>query len=342
MSGAGCPRIDPPGVTGPRPLWSVVIPTYHPSLSDLERALRSVLDAGYGPGEMQVEIVDDGSTDFVPGEFLREIGATDRVTFFQAPSHQGIGQNWNTGLARSVGQWVHILHQDDHVLPGFYQRLEVGIRNALEVGAACTQAYLIDEHAGKKRVRGPRSTQQGVLTDWVEDIFVQLTIVAPAMVVRRSVYEELGGFDTSFRYALDWDMWKRIAIHYPVWFEPAPLVVHHEHDSSATRRLLHDAENMREIRRSIEQSCAAFVEHLDPAVTLSARDAYTRFGVDTALKLLVYKRDVVGAYRQLHEACRLSAPSTVLRLMLQQSWHGVRARIGGEHASERLPGSDAA
>lgn len=44
------------------------------------------------------------------------------------------------------------------------------------------------------------------------------------MVVRRDVYEQLGGFCPQAKSAFDWEMWKRIAVNYPVWYEPQTLV----------------------------------------------------------------------------------------------------------------------
>ena len=41
--------------------------------------------------------------------------------------------------------------------------------------------------------------------------------MTPSIVVRRSVYERLGSFDRRLVCAEDWEMWVRIAAHYPIW-----------------------------------------------------------------------------------------------------------------------------
>ena len=47
----------------------------------------------------------------------------------------------------------------------------------------------------------------------------------PAIVVKRSVYEHLGGF-YAVHYGEDWEMWIRIAAHYPVAYSPKCLALY--------------------------------------------------------------------------------------------------------------------
>ena len=62
-------------------------------------------------------------------------------------------------------------------------------------------------------------------------------IQCPAAVVKREVYERLGGFRSELRYALDWEMWVRIAARYDVWYEPAVLAHYRRHRSAESARL---------------------------------------------------------------------------------------------------------
>src|SRR5437868_3875502 len=110
-----------------RPFWSVMIPTYNPRTDYLEQALRSVLQQDPGPEQMQIEVVDDCSNDSTASEIVRRIG-TGRVMFHVEPQNRGLANTWNRCIERARGHWVHILHQDDIVLPGFYYRW----RNAIE------------------------------------------------------------------------------------------------------------------------------------------------------------------------------------------------------------------
>ena len=59
-------------------------------------------------------------------QLVRDI-AGDRVTVHREPKNNGLGRIWNRCIERARGEWVHILHQDDIVLPGFYKHLHHGI-----------------------------------------------------------------------------------------------------------------------------------------------------------------------------------------------------------------------
>jgi hypothetical protein len=77
-----------------------------------------------------------------------------------------------------------------------------------------------------------------------------------SIVVRRSTYEELGGFRPSLPHCMDWDMWKRIAVAKPVHYDPAPMAWFRMHQAADSSRLIATGENVPEERRSIEYSCA--------------------------------------------------------------------------------------
>src|SRR6266481_3717770 len=105
-----------------RPIWPLMIPTYNPRAEYLEETLKSVLQQDPGPDQMQIEVVDDCSKDDTASEVARRIG-TGRVTFHAEPQNLGLANAWNRCIERARGHWVHILHQDDIVLPGFYDLL---------------------------------------------------------------------------------------------------------------------------------------------------------------------------------------------------------------------------
>jgi glycosyltransferase involved in cell wall biosynthesis len=66
------PAIAPVGDRDGRPFWSVMIPSYN-SADLLAETLASVLDQDPGPEEMQIEVVDDASTDGRVDAVIRRI-----------------------------------------------------------------------------------------------------------------------------------------------------------------------------------------------------------------------------------------------------------------------------
>ena len=67
---------------------------------------------------MPIEVIDDLSVQDDPAAVVREIGDS-RVTFFRQPANVGPQANFTTCVQRARGYWVHLLHGDDMVRPGF-------------------------------------------------------------------------------------------------------------------------------------------------------------------------------------------------------------------------------
>ncbi len=300
------------------PFWSVMIPTYNPAPHYLEATLRGVLEQDPGPEQMQIEVLDDASANGGVESLVREVGR-HRIGFFRQPRTMGMAGNWNTAVRRSRGRWIHILHQDDLVLPGFYRHLRQAIENCSVLGAAVVQQYLINEDGRRLRLVSHVPAQEpGILRDWLKYVFVELSFQTPAIVVRRAVYEHLGGFRTDFRYALDWDMWKRIAASYPIWFDPTPLACYRRHRQGATAALLATGENMVEVRRSIELSRSYLPPELAEDMACTARRHYTEQAIDSAIYSLFTRGDPRAALQQLRQARNFESRTGFWRLSLRR------------------------
>lgn len=244
-------RAIAPTQTAVRPTLSVMIPTFEPN-AYLVETLRSVLRQDVGGAEMQVAVVDDASRDSDIDALIRNAGGAGRVEIYRSNSNQGLARNWNQCVRMARGSIVHILHQDDAVRDGFYARMVPVFARHAHVGMAfCRHAYVDGE--GRLTHRTPRERlTSGVLGDWLTRIAEKQRIQCAAALVRRETYEQLGGYRTDLRYALDWEMWVRIAAHGPVWFEPKLLAHYRRHGRSETQRLRDADEVDRDVLRAIE------------------------------------------------------------------------------------------
>lgn len=244
-----------------RPFWSVMIPTYN-SNRFLETALRSVLIQDPGPDAMQIEVVDDASEED-PGDIVRRLGG-GRVQVFYQPRNLGLAGNWNTCIQRARGEWVHILHADDMVFPGFYRQLEQGIRGRPDVGAAFTRFCYINEEGRWTVSQKPYQSEAGIALDFLERVAVSIQFQCPAVVVRRSVYDQVGFFREDLRYALDWEMWVRIACQFSFWYEPRVLAAFREHRESASAHLQAAAVTIQDCIRAVKIMNQYLSERLGP------------------------------------------------------------------------------
>ena len=291
-----------------------MIPTYN-GTAYLEQALRSVLDQDPGPQAMQIEVVDDCSTEGDPAELVRAV-AGDRVLYHRQPENTGYIANFETCLQRSRGHLVHLLHDDDAVRPGFYDRLAAGFAARPDVGAAFCRSIYMEPDGHWESFTVLEQREPGVLDDWLWKIATGPRLTTPSLVVTRRAYEALGGFDRRQRFAgEDWEMWVRLASRYPVWYEPEPLALYRvRRPSSLTSRSSSSGEIALEMRRAAEIIESYLPEHLpgDGATRMTryARDEFARWSVVEATGLLAAGRPVAAAGRA-REAWRTSPTPTV-------------------------------
>lgn len=305
------PVILPPPPLAKRPFWSVMIPIYNCREDYLRETLGSVLCQDPGPGDMQIEVLDNCSTVGDAEGVVREIGG-GRIAFHRQTHNLGIAGNFNACIDRALGQWVHILHGDDTVRPEFYKRARAGIAAHPEVGAALSRLIYID---GDGRWVGLSELESRV-PHILDDSFTwrQLTdqrIQFVAMVVRRSTYEELGGFRPSLPHCLDWDMWKRVAIAKAIVYDPEPLACYRLHEGMESSRLIMTGANVAEERRSIEYTCALLPTEQAASVRQAARKLV---GIKATRRARQLWRNGhrFAAWRQLAEAVRCSRTPGVL------------------------------
>jgi GT2 family glycosyltransferase len=242
---AHTPRIGPVANGISRPFWSVMITTYNCAQYS-RRTLQSVLGQDPGPEEMQIEVVDACSTDDQEG-IVNELGQ-GRVTLHRLPSNEGAAQTFNACIQRARGHWIHILHGDDMVLPGFYEAYQRIIREHSGLSLVCGRVVRIDEDDRWLDVAGPlppKGTQ--LIEEFLSKQATRNLVSFPTAVVPREVYEKVGGFCVKFKFVMDMDMWFRAGQAGKVACTSRAYGCYRSHGASATSRLVASgAANIRE------------------------------------------------------------------------------------------------
>ena len=243
------PSIEPLILDDDCPLWSVMIPSYN-CISYLKHALQSVLLQDIGIEKMQIEVVDDCSNDGDVAALVKTIGK-GRISFFRQNENVGNLRNFETCINRSRGKWVHILHGDDGLLPGFYKKIETLFIAFPNIGAAFTGLSVMNEAGTILYHNNDIQQHQGIVADWLLKISQQQLLRTCAIVVKRSVYENIGGF-YGVHYGEDWEMFVRIAAAYPVAYSPENLAMYRIHQNNISSRFLSSGQNIKDIKRVIE------------------------------------------------------------------------------------------
>jgi glycosyltransferase involved in cell wall biosynthesis len=303
----GFPKIKPLVSKPNRPFWSVMLPTFK-KLEYLEQTLQSVLQQLPESPQVQIEVVNDNPDRSLQDKMealVKRVGG-DRVSFYRH-TEDDIGQTaiFNLCIERAKGDWVHLLHDDDLVLPGFYQALEPVLSQNPQIGAAFCRHRYIDEHDNELFLSALERESPGILENWLERIIVSQRIQPSSIVVQRKAYETLGGFCPEAKSAADWEMWKRISVHFPIWYEPKILACYRLHSLSWSSRLIETGGNIADTRATIEITQRYLPAHLASTLSQQALEHYAQYALREAHKQLQL-RNREAAQAQIQEALKCS------------------------------------
>ena len=213
-----------------------MLPTYEPD-EKLCRTLLSVLAQAPSADQMQISVVDDASERSDVAALVHAADPAGRVEVIRHDNRLRLGGNWNRAVAAARGDLVHLLHQDDYVLPGFYARMDEVFHRTPSIGMAFCRCRIVDGDNRLIKTSSRLRWTTGTIHGWLPKIAQRQRVQCPAAVVARSTYESVGGYRTDLHLALDWEMWVRIAARHEVGYEPRTLAAYCRHEANESARL---------------------------------------------------------------------------------------------------------
>jgi len=195
------------------PTVSVIIPSHNRACL-LKEAIDSVLAQDFD--DFELIVVDDGSTDDTP-ELLRSYANICVVR----QGRRGVSAARNSGIRRASAEFLAFLDSDDLWLP---EKLSAQIAFfKTHPRAVICQTEEVWVRSGVRVNPKRRHRKCGGM---IFERSVELCLVSPsAVMLQRSLLDEVGGFDESLPACEDYDLWLRIACRFPVHFISAPLVI---------------------------------------------------------------------------------------------------------------------
>ena len=208
-----------------RGLVSVIIPTYN-SAAYLPQAIASVLEQDFE--DREVIVVDDGSTDDTPDAirpFLRQVR-------YVRQENGGNAAARNRGVAEARGEWLAFLDADDLWLPGKLSRQLADLGDHPQARWSFTGAEKLLPCGTREAF--PPDPPAGEL--WNSLVRCQpFGASHSGLMVQRSCFNEIGGFDETLRLSVDWDLFIRLAERFELRSLPGVLVVHRLHSANTTK-----------------------------------------------------------------------------------------------------------
>ncbi len=202
-----------------QPLVSIVTPSYNQARF-LEETIRSVLSQDYPA--IEYIIVDGGSTDGSLEIIQRH---ADRLAWWVSEPDRGQTDAINKGFARASGEILAWLNSDDTYLPGAVAEAAAYLVAHPEAGMVYGDANLVSENG---QVIGQFPARQ---TDYRRLRRGYVHIPQQSAFFRASLWRQVGPLDPSFYFAMDYDLWVRLARLAPLHYQPRPWANFRLHSS---------------------------------------------------------------------------------------------------------------
>jgi glycosyltransferase involved in cell wall biosynthesis len=228
------------------PTISIITPSYNQG-KFIERTIQSVLAQGYP--SLELIIMDGGSSDktvkvlqkyqkLVSSSKYKKKNGSGHTFIWRSEHDSGQTNAINKGLRASKGEILTYLNSDDTYEPGALKTIATYFQKN-------PRAYFV---YGKGKLIDSKDKDIGMYNDFqvdTEKLHQSCGISQPTAFWRRKVFTDIGFFDESFHYTMDYDYWVRVSKKYKMKYLPQILANTRIHadakTSSQTQKLYKDA-----------------------------------------------------------------------------------------------------
>ncbi|NJC95282.1 MAG: glycosyltransferase [Anaerolineae bacterium] len=204
------------------PLVSIVTPSFNHARF-IEATMRSVLTQDYP--RIEYMVVDGGSDDGTV-DIIRKYA--DRLAWWVSEKDKGQTDAINKGFARAGGDILAWLNSDDTYEPGAVSAAVAYLQEHPEVGMVYGDCNFINEQGN---VIGKFNAAQ---TDYRLRRQGYVHIPQQTMFFRAGLWKQVGPLDPSFYFAMDYDLWTRIAARTQIQYVPQTWANFRIHTSGKT------------------------------------------------------------------------------------------------------------
>jgi GT2 family glycosyltransferase len=215
------------------PLVSVIMRTYKGRLACLREAVTSVLNQTYP--NIELVVVEDGTTtsrDYIQQVSERGVLASVKYLSIEKGGRSRAG---NAALAAASGEYLCFLDDDDLFFADHVEVLATELQARAGVGAVYGAAWQVVTHVISAADWKYREIRYNLIHSQEFSralLFHKNFIPIQAILFRRSLYQECGGFNEALEYLEDWQLWVRYAANHDFVFVPKLTSLYRVPDSA--------------------------------------------------------------------------------------------------------------
>lgn len=186
------------------PLISIVVPVYHTPQAFLVEMVESVLSQTYVNFELLLADANETQGGEEYKTALYEIAKRDkRIVLISLNENQGISENTNAALAKARGDYVAFLDHDDMLVPDALYEM-VSVINEKNPDYIYSDEDKTDENTS-------RFFDPYFKSDYDIELLRSHNYICHFSMIRRTLFEELGGLRKEFDGAQDYDLILRVS-----------------------------------------------------------------------------------------------------------------------------------
>lgn len=214
------------------PKVSIIVPNYNHE-KFLPKRFQSIFCQTFT--DFEVIGLDDSSTDG-SRNVLEKIRQENNIQLILNSKNSGSPfKQWNKGVRQATGDYIWIAESDDFADCRFLERLVAILEENQNVGLAYCQSWFVDESDQPQYINyqwtsdlDPKRWENDFINNGNDElrrylIFKNTIPNASAVLIRRSVYESIGGAPENLSYCGDWYFWVKILLISDIAYVSEPL-----------------------------------------------------------------------------------------------------------------------
>jgi glycosyltransferase involved in cell wall biosynthesis len=216
------------------PLVSICIPTYNRA-DMVGKAIASALGQTYS--NIEVIVVDNASTDNT--EAIVAAFSDNRLRYIRNSVNLGLFGNFNRCIEISGGKYIHILHSDDFIDPEFTRTCVRFLEEHPTIAMTFTSTRIFYKDVLQSKCVLFPTDMILKAPEGFRCILLRRPLVScPSVMIRKTVYDEIGGFSLEFPYSADLYQWLKISLMFDIAYVRDAFLNYREGDHTESYKHL--------------------------------------------------------------------------------------------------------